>query len=357
MMTGAPNSDLLGRRWFFIVGNLLVVIGNVVAGSAGSFSQLVAGMAVAGFGGGFCQMATFAGPELLPNKWRPAAVVLADTFTIFDTIVGPIAGRLALLSGPTAWRWILYGPAIACGIVGIVLILFYFPPKHPRGLPLKQALRELDYVGGVLFAFAVGPILIGVIFASYVASTDTKVIAPLTSGFASLVAFACWETWAPLKQPLTPTRLFTHNKGRTLTAPFVVTLMVPIYYLGTNIVWATIIDAVLLRPDSPRNLGVKLSLPQGLGCMTGGVLLAFVGPLIQHWKWTQFAMVTGMTLFGGLLALAEPDRQGMMITFVYLGSTVYSWAQFLSIAYCQFGAPQTELGIAGGIAYDSFPRF
>jgi hypothetical protein len=35
-----------------------------------------------------------------------------------------------------------------------------------------------------------------------------------------------WETFAPLKQPLTPTRIFTRDHGRELTAPFIVGFVV-----------------------------------------------------------------------------------------------------------------------------------
>lgn len=352
MMTCAPNSDLFGRRWFIIAGNLFVVVGGIVAGTAKSFSQLVAGMVLLGFGSGNAQMAAFAAPELLPNKWRPSAVVLADAFSIMDTILAPMAARMATRHGSTtAWRWLLYVPVIGCGIAALILVALYFPPKHPRGLPFRRALKELDYVGAALFTVAASLILVGINYASYLKSTNGKVIATLVTGFAALIGFACWETWAPLKQPLTPPYLFAHNKGRTLTAPFIVTLMVPIYYLGTAIVWSVIVEAVIVTPTSPNNLAIYLALPQGFACLAGGLLLALVGPLIQHWKWTQFVAVTLMTLFGGLLALVEPGRQAMLIGLMFTGSMVYSWAQFLSIAYCQFGAPQTELGISGGIAY------
>ena len=35
-------------------------------------------------------MAAFALPELLPNKWRHWAVVMADSLIYFDVIVGPV---------------------------------------------------------------------------------------------------------------------------------------------------------------------------------------------------------------------------------------------------------------------------
>ena len=39
-----------------------------------------------------------------------------------------------------------------------------------------------------------------------------------------------------------------------------------------------------------------------------------------------------------------------MIAMVFLCQTFFGWAQYLSIAYVQFGCDQVELGISGGLA-------
>lgn len=47
-------------------------------------------------GGGNAQLAAFALPELLPNKWRHWAIVLADIGVFFAVLVGPVAGRFSV---------------------------------------------------------------------------------------------------------------------------------------------------------------------------------------------------------------------------------------------------------------------
>lgn len=350
-MVCGSNSDLFGRRWFLILGNLAVVIGSIVAGTANTVTALSAGMAITGFGGGNCQLAAFALPELLPNKWRHIGVVIADAVVLVAIILGPVTARFAITNGSgNGWRWILYASTIGNGLAGLFLFFYYYPPQHPRGIPFRQALRELDYVGAILFSAAASLVLVGVVYASYIPSNSPKVIGTLVSGFVSLVAFGIWETWAPLKQPLAPPRLFAHNHGRTLTAPFIVTMMVGMYYLGTNVVWSTMINVLFTSETSPSTMMMKLSLAQGLGIFTGGTSLAFFGSKIGRWKWSQLGSVLIMTIFGGLLALGTPERRGMMIAFCYLSATGYGWAQYLSMTYTQFGADQVELGIAGGLA-------
>ena len=98
MVCGA-NSDLFGRRAFILSGNVLVLIGSILGATSHTIGQSIVAHAFLGFGGGNCQLAAFALPELLPNKWRHFAVVIADSLIYFDVIVGPVAARIAYLEG------------------------------------------------------------------------------------------------------------------------------------------------------------------------------------------------------------------------------------------------------------------
>ena len=183
------NSDLFGRRWFIILGNLLATVGGIVAGSATSIAALITGIAIMGFGRGNCQLAAFAIPELLPKRYRPAAIPLAETTNYIDLICGLAAARYALANGE--WRWLCYSMSIVTGISGVGEALLHFRPKHPRGVPWDRALRELDYVGAFSFTVAAILILAGVNYASDENSDNPKVIACLVVGCVTLVFFAC----------------------------------------------------------------------------------------------------------------------------------------------------------------------
>jgi MFS family permease len=135
-------------------------------------------LALHGFGAGNAQLAAFSLPELLPNKWRHIAVVIADAGVYLSLIVGPVAGRFAIRRGDD-WRWLLYGPAIITFVSFCLLVWLYFPPKHPRGIPWNQALRELDYIRMVLFVAGTVLILTGIVYTTTVPSFDPKVIATL----------------------------------------------------------------------------------------------------------------------------------------------------------------------------------
>lgn len=202
----------------------------------------------------------------------------------------------------------------------------------------------------ITFTAATILILGGIVYVQYLPSNSPKVIGTLVAGFASLVFFGLWETFAPLKIPLAPTRLFTANKGRALTAPFVCGFVVTMFYYGINITAPTMNAVYWTTPTTAPHIVYALATVQGFGIFTGAMILSFGGKYFGHWKFQMGIPITLMTLFGALFAIIKPSTEGMGIAFIFIASASYGYAQYLSIAYIQFGADQTELGIAGGLA-------
>ena len=118
----------------------------------------------------------------------------------------------------------------------------------------------------------------------------------------------------------------------------------------TNIVYPTQCAVFFLRETSTIKEGALLTLPSNLGLVFGEILLMLFGTPLGHWKWTLTGSVAIMVLFGALLGLGDPSRKAMMMVFVFISQTAFGWAQMLSITFIQFGVPQVELGVSGGLA-------
>lgn len=112
----------------------------------------------------------------------------------------------------------------------------------------------------------------------------------------------------------------------------------------------TMVAVFFTNETTDFKYSIVLTLPQNLGLTFGAVLLTLFGSKIGHWRWTLTGSVAIMVVFGALLALGTPDRKGMMIAFIFLAEVGFGWAQYLSIAFIQFGVDQVELGISGGLA-------
>ena len=347
MLAGA-NTDMLGRRWFLIAGQVICTIGHIVVGTAQSNPQIIAGMTVCGLGAALCQMAAFALPELLPNKWRHIGVVLADLAVYFTIIVIPVTARYGYYAGD--WRANFYAAAILQAISAGGLYFYYYPPAHPLGIPFGTAIRELDYLGMFLFIAGSLPILVGIVYTASIPASDPRVVATLVVGFVFLVAFALWETYGTAKHPLTPPIAFKRSYGRDFTAPCIALAIINMFYYSSSIIWPTMINAFYTQGGQPWQKAAYLSLPQGMAITGGAMGLTYFGSKIRHWQWQQTIAVTVMVIFGSLLALATPNNFGLMCGMLTISMLGYGWAIYLTIAYTQMGVPQEQLGISGGLS-------
>ncbi|KAL5390884.1 hypothetical protein DPSP01_001384 [Paraphaeosphaeria sporulosa] len=324
------NSDLFGRRWFVISGNILVGAGYVAIGAAKNTETIIGGCTSIG-----SHSMTLTSP--------------IDASTWVAVLFGPIVARYAIRHGD-AWRWLFYAATIGCAIVFSLLVWLYHPPKHPRGIAWAQALRELDYVGGLLFIIGAACVFTGVTYTNIVPSSDPKVVALLVVGFMVIGVFACWERWGKLKQPLCPPGIFAKDKGREFTYPFIAGCIVNMFFYSVNIVYPTMINVLWTDSTTPLSTSLKYTLPQNLGLIFGSMLLWFFGIKIGHWKWQFIGSFAVMTLFGSLLALGNTGNMAMIMVFCFIVQGAYGWAQTLSITWIQMGAPQTQLGISGALA-------
>ncbi|KAL4923158.1 uncharacterized protein BDV17DRAFT_296621 [Aspergillus undulatus] len=282
-----PNTDLLGRRWFLGLGNLVTFVGHIIVASAKTRTKSSPDLLCPGLVEP--TMAAFALPELLPNKWRHIGVVIADLTVYIAVIVAPSRGSL-------------YG--------GIQVL-----------------------VGAFLFIGGAVPFLMGIVWAGVYDSNDAHVVAPLVVGAVVLIAFALWETFGNLKYPLTPTYVFTSSWGRDFTAPVIALGVVNMFYYSSSILWPQMITLFYTNGGTAWEYSIILSLPQGFAIffsLTGSVFV--------------------MVLFGSLLGLVTPDNKGTMIAFIFLSQAGFGWGLYLSIAITQMGVEHKNLGVSGGIS-------
>src|SRR5262245_48479494 len=97
-------------------------------------------------------------------------------FAMVELCVIPVQSATQCLI-QSQWRWLFYAPAIATGISFMLLVWLYHPPKHPRGIPWNEALRQLDYGGALLFTTGAVLVFTGVIYTTIVPSSDPRVLA------------------------------------------------------------------------------------------------------------------------------------------------------------------------------------
>jgi MFS family permease len=120
------------------LGPLLFALGLVVAGTAGSMTQLVIGRALQGFGGGAQVVALYVLiARVFPERDRPAAFGALAAGWVVPAMIGPTVS--GLVTQYLSWRWIFLGlaPLVLLGWALILIVLRRLPtfepePSHPR---------------------------------------------------------------------------------------------------------------------------------------------------------------------------------------------------------------------------------
>ncbi|KAF2104445.1 hypothetical protein NA57DRAFT_70650 [Rhizodiscina lignyota] len=204
--------DLLGRRYIAMGGSLILIIGIIIVGTANSFGQLVAGMAIGGAGAGVGELTGFAGvSEIVPVRYRGYSIALMAFFVV---PWNPYLLYSNLIAGYTTWRWTIWITLIVNGITLTGLSLTYFPKHYRRaeGMSRRRILANIDYVGGFLSIVGLTLFLVALQAGGYTHPWKSAyVLCTLIIGLLICIAFGVWE-WKLAPYPMIPRELFSGQR-------------------------------------------------------------------------------------------------------------------------------------------------
>ena len=156
-------SDLSGRRWFFIGGSLIALLGVIVSATAPNVNTLIGASVIYGMGEYVQISYSVAIGELVPNKFRPVIMSIIAFSALPFAGFGPVIARRFIVDG-LGWRWIYDLGIFVIATATTLLYFFYHPPTfhmlHERNSKRKQ-LMELDYVGMALWIAGLCLFLLG----------------------------------------------------------------------------------------------------------------------------------------------------------------------------------------------------
>ena len=166
-------TDIYGRKYFYLAGLVVFLLGSVLAGLSQTMNQLIAFRALQGLGGGVIFANAFVSiADLFPPAERGKYQGLVAAVFGVASVVGPTLG--GFLTDTLSWHWIFY-INLPLGIPIIVLFIIYFPntgryraSRAPHLAPSvrgwhgrETGKRQIDYLGMVLLIATVVPLLIG----------------------------------------------------------------------------------------------------------------------------------------------------------------------------------------------------
>jgi MFS family permease len=346
---GGRLSDIFGRRWFFIAGAVILIIGSIVSATGQSINQMIAGGALFGCGSGFLEMAFGAVQEIVPSKYRHVTIGLFDAASIVAQLMPLVSWVIIKRTGN--WR-ICYYIMIAFQSINLAMLwFFYHPPswkekRAEHGKPAMQLVREFDWLGLFLFLAGCTLFIVGVSWGGSMAPwISATVLCPIIIGLLTLIGLGFYEAYYPLKAPMFPPRLF--RALRHFTVPLVVMAIGGMQYYSNATLWNRLSQLIYASDEISKGLYAEV-LP--LGTIIGGIIVAF-SKVIGHQRWVIMFAVALQTACVGAMATSTIDNPVKSIILTVIISTCTSVNLLNGMVLVGFGIVyQEDIGTAAGLA-------
>lgn len=209
------------------LGSVVVfAIGSLLCGVAKSFTTLVVGRAIAGWGGGgLIISAVIIMSEITRLRDRSLYYGLLGAIVYaISTIPGPLVG--GVLTERVSWRWCFYINLPLCGVIAAIVwvVLPYRPPRSSQYSHLKflQKCSHLDWVGSILCIGCILSLLLALQWGGTTRPWGSPTIIALFCVFGVLLLiFLGWE-WKARDKAMLPLRVLGRRTqlGASLVAIF-----------------------------------------------------------------------------------------------------------------------------------------
>ncbi|KFZ00452.1 hypothetical protein V498_00076 [Pseudogymnoascus sp. VKM F-4517 (FW-2822)] len=342
-------SDLFGRRWFFISGNILALIGCIICAVATNIPMVIGGTTLIGLAASTQLSFTFVVGELVPMEYRFMANAFIYVWSIPFSGLGPLVAYAFVLHTKAGWRWCYYLMIIVNGLGALCWYFFYHPPTFymkNRTTTRWEMVKNFDFVGFILFSGGLLIFLMGLSWGGGVYPWNSAhVITTLVVGFVACVAFVLWETMANPKEPLMPMHLFK-DIGWDATI-VLISLGASVYY-AFSIIFPQMVFGLYTEDKA---YGSALSCIVGASIVMGQI----VGGLLSKWigkqKWQLVVSTTAFTGLLGGVACATTDNKDTVIGLLIVGCFFVGWVESIGLAMSGIVIKdQSEIGTAVGIA-------
>ncbi len=329
-------SDIWGRKWFFMGGIVLFLIGSVLSGAAQDVTQLIIYRALQGLGAGAMMPIAFAiigdlFPPAERGKWQG---LFSGVFGL-ASIVGPALG--GWITDSFSWRWIFY-INLPLGAVALTVLFLTLPVfRNPH------ASHKVDYLGTALLVIGITPLLLGFSLAGEGEGQypwdSVQIITLFSIAGVGILAFICWELFGA-KEPVLDLRLF---KNTIFIVSILITILIGAAMFGTILYIPLFLQDV--TGVSATNSGSLLT-PLMLGWVVASIIS---GQLLSRWGRYRILALVGLAVSAvGMFLMTRiqvSTTQGeVVVNMVILGMGMGTGIALFTIVV-QNAFPMQQIGV------------
>jgi MFS family permease len=339
-------SDIFGRRWFFIGGNMLGLVGGIVAATAQSIGALIASNVLLGLGGPIQLSYAITLPELVPFKYRGLTNAYVLSFTIPGAAFGPVIAKSFIANTSSGWRWSYYLNIITTVIALGFTVAFYHPPSFSMlhmGKTRWEKVKALDFGGIVLFTAGLAIFLLGINWGGGLYSwQSTHVVSCIVVGAMTLAALVFYEAYVP-SDPLIPVSLLKNLQFMLYVAVACVGGMI---YYSLGVMWPLIVSD-LFTTDLVYQGWLSMSTAGGntLGNVCCGLAFVYIGRI----KYQLIIAATIMTALVGSLSSTTQHTQTQSVIISVIGTFFAGFVEGIPNIAAPYTTKPEDIGLAIGV--------
>lgn len=339
-------SDIFGRRWFFVGGNSLGLIGAIIGATAKNVNSLIGANTLNGVAGAVQITFTAAISELVPNKHRPLWVAGIFFSSFQFACFGPVIAQAFVTGTAASWRWSYYINIIMAGLAVVTLFLFYHPPTfdhlHVNRSKAQQVKRQ-DAVGFVLFTGGLILFIMGLNWGGGLYPWKSgHVIGTIVVGFVALVVFVLYDAYVHRGDPLLPIHLF---KSKGYLAMVVTATVGSCVYYSMNVLWPQ--QIAFLFGGSNIHKG-WLACVVGAGALVGQVIGGVLCQYVMKSRYILIGSAFSLLAFCAAMVSINPGQEAKGVALMFMATVSVGVLESCSLALAPLALPTEDIGAALG---------
>jgi EmrB/QacA subfamily drug resistance transporter len=296
-------TDIFGRKWFYVAGLCIFLVGSVFSGLSQTMAQLIIFRGLQGFGAGIMMANAFTViADLFPPAERGKYQGFISGTWGLSSIIGPTLG--GYITDSLSWHWIFF-VNIPLAIIIIILFIFFFPHFQP-----DKSVHKIDWAGVAALILMIVPLMLGLTWGGLEYPWGSiQIIGLFCLSIVMLVVLLVVEKRA--KEPIIPPALFSDPVVSVSLSLCFLTGMgmfcgitfVPLFFQGV----------LGLSATASGNFLTPMMLGQVCGSLTSGQVLSRTG---GHYR---IQGIIGLTIMAiGLFLLSRLTMETSFSTAVII---------------------------------------